>query len=79
MDLRKFKEEFRGRATDFAVSGHLIHNFSSKTATAKAREAEELYIKLETWVLEQFKPTIEHPIMQIDEKNPQDTTLDLGF
>ncbi len=47
---KQFKEEFRGRVTDFIVSGHLLQ-IGNKKPTEKEKKAEEMYLKLEKWVL----------------------------
>ncbi len=62
---KEFKEEFRGRVADLVVSNHLL-NIGNKKNTEKEQRAEEMYLKLEKWVMEQMNPMIEHPIVRID-------------
>ncbi len=84
MDLKKFKEEFRGRALDFAVSGHLVKVFSSKNAKQKDKEFEELYNKLADWVIAQFagdklNKIADHIELMAEESAGEDSTMDIGF
>lgn len=53
MDLKQFKEELRGKITDFAVSSDLV-NLKSIEDEKKAKMVEEMYKKLEKWVIEQL-------------------------
>ncbi len=54
-ELRRFKEEFRSKAADFAVSGYLIGINVDKSAAQKKREAEDSYLRFENWIVSQLK------------------------
>ncbi len=87
MDLQKFKREFRGKALDFAVSGHLVKVFSSKNKNQKDKDFEELYRNLEEWVIKQFTAgmtTVADHFPSSEElselmKKVEDTTMPLDF
>lgn len=73
MEIKQFKEELRERISDFAISGYLI-NIGSRRPTAKEREVEEVYVKLEKWIFDN---------MTVQELNDREITpkdiLDNGF
>ncbi len=71
---KEFKEELRGRITDFAVSGYLISS-SVRKPKEKEKQVEEMYLKLEKWIMEQLYPMIEEEVRLV---TPEDI-IENGF
>lgn len=78
MDKKQFKEELRARITDFAVSAYLTSISSVRKESTKEKETDEMYKKLEKWIMEQIYPMIENPIVKTQDEQVVET-LENGF
>lgn len=82
MTLKKFKEEFRGKVTDFAVSGYLLR-IGTKNDSKKKKMVEEMYQNLESWVIQQFVPSLTYkppaPTIIEDQVESEDTADQMDF
>ncbi len=72
---KEFKEELRARVADFATAGYLINTGTRRKQNEKEQEVEKMYLKLESWVMEQI-----HPMMEVTGRpaTPEDI-LENGF